>query len=185
MPSWPGRLERPRRLDGLDRAAAAGALDDADDRQAQLVGHALGQDRLHRDGGVGRAAAHREVVAQHDHRAAVDLRSPHHAVGRRELGQLVVGVVLGLAGDGADLVEAALVDQPVDALAHREPAAVVLALHLVGPAHLARHALARCAARRAQVARSCVRPWMELPARRRGHSAADAGRRRASTAGDR
>ena len=35
------------------------------------------------------------------------------------------------------------VDQPVDPLAHREPAAVVLALDLVGPAHLARHALAR------------------------------------------
>ena len=52
-------------------------------------------------------------------------------------------VVLGLAGDGADLVEAARVDQPVDALAHREPAAVVLALDLVGAAHLARHALAR------------------------------------------
>ena len=36
------------------------------------------------------------------------------------------------------------VDEAVDALAHREPAAVVLALHLVGPAHLARHAFARC-----------------------------------------
>ena len=133
----------PRRLDGLDRAAAARALDDADDRQAQLVGHALGQDRLHVDGGVGRPAAQGEVVAQHDDRPAVDRGATHDAIGRRELGQLVVGVVFGLAGDGADLVEAAFVDQPVDALAHRQPAAVVLALDLVGPAHLARHAFAR------------------------------------------
>ena len=142
MPSWPGRLARPAGLDGLDRAAAAGALDDADDRQAQLLRHALGEDRLHRDGGVGRAAAHREVVAQHDHRPAVDAGAPHDAIGRRQLGELAVRIVLGLAGDGADLVEAALVDQLVDALAHCEPAAVVLALHLVRPAHLARHSLA-------------------------------------------
>ena len=67
----------------------------------------------------------------------------HHAIGRRELGQRSRLAVFGLAGDGADLVEAALVDQAVDAFAHREPAAVVLALHLVGAAHLAGHALAR------------------------------------------
>ena len=69
--------------------------------------HALGEDRLHGDGGVGRAAAHREVVAQHDDRAAVDPGAAHDAVGGRELGELAVVVVLGLAGDGADLVEAA------------------------------------------------------------------------------
>ena len=54
-----------------------------------------------------------------------------------------VGIILGLAGNGADLMEAAAVDQGLDALAHREPPALVLALHLVGAAHLARHALAR------------------------------------------
>ena len=42
------QIGAPRRLDGLDRAAAARAFDDADDGQPQLVGHALGQDRLHR-----------------------------------------------------------------------------------------------------------------------------------------
>jgi hypothetical protein len=115
----------------------------ASDGQAQLVRHALGEDRLHVDGGVGRATAHGEVVARHDHGPAVDAGAAHNAVRRRELGQLVVGVVLGLAGNGADLVEAALVDQPVDALTHREPAAVVLPFDLVRPAHLARHAFAR------------------------------------------
>ena len=54
-----------------------------------------------------------------------------------------VRVVLGLAGDGADLVEAAAIDQAVDALAHGEPAAVVLALDLVGAAHPPRQLLAR------------------------------------------
>jgi non-ribosomal peptide synthetase component E (peptide arylation enzyme) len=39
------------------------------------------------------------------------------------------------------LPEAVLVDQPVDALAHREAAAVVLALDLVGAAHALRHFL--------------------------------------------
>ncbi len=34
------------------------------------------------------------------------------------------------------------IDKALDALAHREPAALVLAPHLVGAAHLARHALA-------------------------------------------
>jgi len=54
----------------------------------------------------------------------------------------VLAVIGGLAGDGADLVEGALVDQPVDALAHGQPAAIVLALDLVRPAHLPRQRLA-------------------------------------------
>jgi hypothetical protein len=130
------------RLDGLDRAAAARTFDDAHDRQPQLLRHALGEDRLHGDGGIGRASAHREVVAQHDDGTAVDPGAAHDAVGGRERGELPGLVVLGLAGDGSDLVKAFPIDQAVDALAHREPAAVVLALHLVRPAHLARHALA-------------------------------------------
>jgi len=44
-------------------------------------------------------------------------------------------ILARLAGDAADLAERVLVDQPVDALAHGEAPAVVLALHLVRPAH--------------------------------------------------
>jgi len=72
---------------------------------------------------------------------AVDLAAPHHRVGRREIDQVVLAVILGLAGDAADLAERALVDQPVDALAHREAATVVLALDLVGAAHALGHLL--------------------------------------------
>ena len=45
-------------------------------------------------------------------------------------------------GDRADLVEAAGIEQGVDALAHGEPARVVLALDLLGAAHFAGERLA-------------------------------------------
>ncbi len=47
-----------------------------------------------------------------------------------------VCVVFADTRQRADLVEAVGVDQLVDALAHRQPAGVVLALDLVGTAHL-------------------------------------------------
>ena len=128
-------------LDGLDRAAAARALDHADQRHAILVGVALDEDVLLLDRGVGRAAAHREVVAGDGDGPAVDLGAAHHGVGRHQVDEVVAAVVLGLAGDAADLAERVLVDQPVDALAHGEAAAIVLALHLVGAAHAPGHLL--------------------------------------------
>ena len=69
-------------VEALDAAAAAGAVDQADDRQAQLVGHLLGVDLLLGDGGVGRAAPDGEVVAADHHRAAVDAAPTHDEVGR-------------------------------------------------------------------------------------------------------
>ena len=80
----------PGGLDRLDRAAAARALDDADDRQPQIVRHLLGHQRLFADRRVGRAAAHREIVADDDDRAAVDPGAAHHAVRRHQLDQPAV-----------------------------------------------------------------------------------------------
>ena len=80
----------PGRLDGLHRAAAARALDDADDRQAEIGRHALRHDRLLADGGVGAAAAHGEVVADHHHRAAIHQAAADDAVGGREFRQLAI-----------------------------------------------------------------------------------------------
>src|SRR5204862_7021673 len=52
-----------------------------------------------------------------------------------DIGELAVSAVLRDAREGADLVERVRIQQPVDALAHRELAAVVLTLDLFRPAH--------------------------------------------------
>jgi hypothetical protein len=86
------------------------------------------------DGRVGGAPAHGEVVAAHHHRPAVDARAPEHEVRGREVHQVVALVVLGAAGDLADLVERARVDEPLDALPDRQAPTIVLPLHPLGPA---------------------------------------------------
>ena len=57
-------------LERLDAAAATGAVHEPDERQPQVVRHALRVDGLLPDGGVGGAAADGEVVALHDRTAA-------------------------------------------------------------------------------------------------------------------
>ncbi len=141
-PTPPGRLAAPARFDGLHRTATARAFDHANDRQAKIVRHLLGHQRLGGDRGVGRTAAHGEIVADHDHGAAVDLAAAEHAVGRRQVLEFVVFVVFGDPGNRADLVEGILVDQSVDALTNREPALVMLTLDLVNASHLARERFA-------------------------------------------
>ena len=113
-----------------------------DDRQAEIVRHLLGHQRLGRDRGIRRAAAHGEIVADHDHGAAVDLAAAEHAVRRRQVREFAVLVIFGRAGNRADLVEAFRIDQTVDALANGEPALVALPLDLVNAAHLARERFA-------------------------------------------
>ncbi len=137
-----GEIGRAAGFDGLDRAAAAGALDDADDRQAEIVRHFLRHQRLGRDRGIGRAAAHREIVADDDDGASIDPRPPEHAIGRRQLLQLAIFVIFADAGDRADFVEALGIDQPVDTLADREAALVALSLDLLNASHLVRERLA-------------------------------------------
>ena len=136
-----GEVGGAGRLDGLDRAAAARALDDAHDRQAEFARHLFRHQRLGGDRGVGGAAADGEIVADDNDRPAVDQPAAEHAIRRRERGEVAGGIILGLAGDGADLVEASRIDEERNALAHGQPAAVMLALDLVGAAHLAREAL--------------------------------------------
>ena len=102
---------------------------------------------LLRDGRIGRAAAHGEVVADHHHRPAVDAAAAEHAVGRRHVLQPAVRVVLAVARRCAPTSwKLPASTSRVDALAHRQPAAVVLALDLVG----ARPSPAASALRRAQ-----------------------------------
>ncbi len=142
----PGRIGRhvgvALGLDGLDRAAAAGAVDQPHQRDAQLVRHLLGLHLLAADRGIGRPAAHGEIVAADHDRAAFDPAAPEHEIGGLKRLDLAVGAVFGPAGQRADLVEAAGIEQQVDPLAHGEAARIVLALDLVGPAHVPRERLA-------------------------------------------
>ena len=137
------QIGAPLGFDRLDRSAAAGAFDDAHDRQAEFGGHALGHQRLFVDRSVSRSAAHGEVVADHDDRSAVDPSAPEYAVRGGEGFQLVVLVVGRTAGNRPGLVEAFGIDQPDDPLAHGQPAAIVLTLDFVRPAHLMRQPLAQ------------------------------------------
>ena len=74
------------------------------------------------------------TTADYNDRAAVNLGAPHHAVGRHQLGEMALIVIARPSGDRADFVKAALIDEPVEALAYRELAGIVLALDLVGAA---------------------------------------------------
>ena len=125
----------PALLQRLHAAAAASALDEADDRQPQLVGELLGVDLLTRDRGVGRAAANGEVVAADDDLPAVDAACASDEVGGHEAFQLADRVVLSLAGQRTDLAERAIVQQGRDPLADGQAAGVVLPPDLVRAAH--------------------------------------------------
>ncbi len=137
-----GQIGRPLGFDGFDRAAAAGTLDDADDRQPEIMRHLLGHQWLGRDRGIGGAAAHRKIVADHHHRPAIDLAAAEHAIGRRQIGEFALPVIFGDTGNRADLVKAFGIYQAVDALANGEPALVALPLDLVNASHLARECFA-------------------------------------------
>ena len=137
-----GQVRRACGLDRLDRSAAARAFDDADQRHAELARHLFCHQPLAGDRCVGGPAAHGKVIGDDDGGAAIDHAAADHAICRRQVGQVARCIVLAEAGDGAELVKAVRVEQLVDALAHREPAAVVLALDLVGAAHLPRECLA-------------------------------------------
>src|SRR3954454_22485804 len=96
--------------------------------------HLLGHQRLFADRRVRRAAAHREIVADDDNRAAVDKGPAHHAIRRHEFEKPALRVIFGTAGNRADLVKAAAIDKAVNALADRELTRIVLTLNLVSAA---------------------------------------------------
>jgi hypothetical protein len=72
------------------------------------------------DRGVGGAAADGEVVAAYHDRAAVDAPTAHHEVRRGQLGEPALLVVAAASGQRAHLVERSGIEDPLDALAHRE-----------------------------------------------------------------
>jgi hypothetical protein len=128
-------------LQALDGAAAAGPVDQAHERLAQLVGGALGPHHLLPDGGVRGPAADGEVVGLDDGAAPVDATLADDHVGGHEALELAVLVVGADAGEPAGLVEGSVVEQPVDALADRELALRALARDALLTAHLVRQRL--------------------------------------------
>jgi hypothetical protein len=136
-----GHVGPPGRLVRLHAAAAAGAVHQPHQGQAQLVGQALRVDLLLRDGGVGGAAPHGEVVAAHHHSTAVDAARADHAVGRQEAGQRAV-LVRGESGQAAVLLEGARIQQQLHALAHGQLAGVALSGDALRAAHPLRQLLA-------------------------------------------
>ena len=132
-----GEIGVAARLRGLNRAAAARTLNDADDRDAQFLRHPFGQHGFLGDRCIGRTATHREVVARDDNRAAVDRRAPGDTIGGQETGQPALLVIGALAGYRTDLAETAAIDETFYTLTDGETPAGLLAGHLVGPPHLA------------------------------------------------
>jgi phage tail protein X len=138
---FPARIGRhvgssQRAVQGLHRAAAAGAVDQTHDREAKLARHLLGHDLLLHDRSIGCAATHREVIGGHHHGATFDPTAAEDEVRRPELLEPAVAAVPGVAADGSDLAEGVRVEEPDDALPRRQLAAFVLQRDLLLATHL-------------------------------------------------
>ena len=121
--------------------AAAGALAQADERQAVLERVVLRVDPFLRDGRLRRAAADRVVVDVERDLAPVDARGADDGVRRPHVEEVAVLVVLALASHHADLEPRPGIDQPVDALARGEASGLVLAANTLLPAQPVRELL--------------------------------------------
>ena len=122
-------------LERLDAPTAAGTVDESHERKAQVVGHALGVDRLLPDGRVGRTAADREVVALEDCAPASNPALAGDDVGGQKVGELADLVVGALAREGASLVKGPGVEEALDPLPDGQTAGGVLALDALRSAH--------------------------------------------------
>jgi hypothetical protein len=104
-----GDIGRADLFQCLHRAAAARAVDHADDRELELMRHHLGLHHLARNPRIRRAAANGEVVRRGDHRAAIDQRLAEQERGGGDAGEVAVGVIPGGTCDLADFAEGAFV----------------------------------------------------------------------------
>jgi hypothetical protein len=126
-------------LQRLDRPAAAGAVDHADQRQAIFVRHRFALDELAVQRRIGRAAAHGEIVGAGDHRPAIDIGPPEDEIGRRQIFEFAIGAIRPPPRDLADLAKAARIDDRREPRARVHLAAAVLARDLLFAAHLFGH----------------------------------------------
>ncbi len=113
-------------LDRLHRTAAARSFNQANDRHAELRRDLLRHLGLALDGGVGRSTAQREVIAGDDHWPPIHGAAPEYAVSGNETDDVAFRIIARLAGDAADFLEAARIEQSVYALTHGQAATRVL-----------------------------------------------------------
>jgi hypothetical protein len=131
-----------RRLDGFHRTAAAHPVDKTNVRQPQFERETFGALAFACDRGIGRTAAHGEIVAGENHRTAADVGGAEHEVRRRERAQLAFSIVVAHARQRADLVERVGVADGRDALANGQLAELMLPRHFVRATHLQRERFA-------------------------------------------
>src|SRR5262249_35080721 len=117
--------------------AATYAVDQVDERNAIARGEILDEaalPALAASTAGARAAFDRVVFATHRHRTAVDLADTGDIRMGHERKQLAVLTVLSMAGELADFLKAAGIQQSGDALAHGELAFGVVPRHRLGSA---------------------------------------------------
>ena len=132
----------PHLLERLHAAAAARAVHEPDEREAQVVRQPLRVHGLLPDRRVGGAAADGEVVARHDRAAPVDAALADDRVRGQELAQLPVLVIGPAAGQRTGLVKRPAVEEALDALPDRQSSGRVLALDPLLATHPPRELLA-------------------------------------------
>lgn len=141
----PARVERhvgaAELLERLDGPAASRAVQQADDRHPLGQRAALDVDLLGDQRKVGGTTFDREVVAGHDDAPAVDPPGAGDDARRHEGGELAV-VVGRRARHGADLGEAAVIEQVVEPLPHGAPTVGPLPGDAFGAAELGGQVLA-------------------------------------------
>ena len=129
-------------LQALDGAAAAGAVDHPDHRDAKRVRHFLTLGELAVQRRIGGPAAHGKVVGRGDHRAPLDIGAAEDQVARRKILERSVLGIGAAPGDLADLAKAAFVDNAGNPGPRIELAAAMLARHFLLAAHFFGKALA-------------------------------------------
>ena len=112
------RLRAPGILLGA-RHASPSSLQQANERYPEPQRQVLGVDALAQPGGVGGAAAQREVLPADGNAPAVNLAHPHHVVGRGEALHPPFLVEEGASRHPSLLTEGARVAKGIHALAHR------------------------------------------------------------------
>ena len=129
-------------LDIPDRATTTRTVDQTHQRQPQIAGHDFGKNHFVADCAIIGTTAHGEIVPHHDNRALLNACATNDHVGRRHIEQLALSIVLARPRKPANFAKALRIHQLIDALAHRQFAAVMLPANLLLAAHPQRESLA-------------------------------------------